>query len=126
MPNNPNDVKKPSNNYSRYFNAPAQAQTIQRDDGKLQRDIEIAKRTAVPRMDLNDDPETLARVKHTMLPNESLGHWYARIGLGKSQIHMMSASEISAFVFTVEERDELEPPITLEPQPLPQTFFIDA
>ena len=52
-----------------------------------------------------DNPAVVARVKHTMRKGEALSEWFARTGLGLSQVMSMSRSEISDFVAVVERRD---------------------
>jgi len=53
--------------------------------------------------DPNDDPEIIARIKHTMKPNEKLMQWFARTMIGRASILSMTKAEITAAVARSEE-----------------------
>jgi hypothetical protein len=75
-----------------------------------------------------EDQELVSRIRHTMKPGEKLIQWYARVGLGKSQIMTMTKSEITRAVELAEERakDDTTAPEQFLARPRPAKFFIQV
>ena len=116
----------PTNNAVGLFRGPVTDEQPQRDSGRLAREMEHAKRTPVKTVDLNDDPEMLALVAHVLKPNETLGEFYARTGLSKSQAALMSKAEILGFCLTVEKADDPNGPSPAwQPKQVPAHFTLD-
>jgi hypothetical protein len=79
------------------------------------------------KVDLNKDPAVIERVKDTMLPNECLGAWYDRTGIGRSQVFTMTDSELRAHIaITATSDDDREPRSTYKPEPrqVPSKFLM--
>jgi hypothetical protein len=79
------------------------------------------------KVDLNKDPEVFERIKDTMLPGESLGAWYDRTGIGRSQIFSMTEKEIRQHIaITATSDDDREPRSTYKPEPrqVPSKFLM--
>ncbi len=55
---------------------------------------------------LEGEDEIVRRVRHTMKKGEKLIEWFARVGLGRSQIFSMSRSEIEAFAEQADRNNE--------------------
>jgi hypothetical protein len=69
-----------------------------------------------------EDQEVIRAVKHTMRKGEKLIQWYARVGLGKSQILRMTKDEISRVVAQAEinrKEEALPPREAYEPKRIP-------
>jgi hypothetical protein len=78
-------------------------------------------------VDLNDDPSVLGRIKHVLKPKEKLLEFYARTGLGKSQLMTMSRDEIKCFVAQAEanrKQEPLPPPEAYEPRRIPARMML--
>jgi hypothetical protein len=73
----------------------------------------------------DDDFEMIARVKHTMQPNEHLGEWYSRVSLGRAQAMDMTREQITAFVAQSALRENDFHAEHFKPAPMPQHFVID-
>jgi hypothetical protein len=71
----------------------------------LKRATEIARRNPlIHAVDINDDQEMIRRVKHVLKPEETLGEFYARTGLSKSQAALMSEAEILGWSLRSDEQ----------------------
>ena len=115
----------PTNNAVNLFRG-SPGQTPQKDSGRLARAIADAKVTPIKTVDLNDDPEMLALVAHVLKPGETLGEFYSRTGLSKSQAALMSKAEILGFCLTVERADDPNAPSPAwKPKAIPSHFVLD-
>ena len=74
---------------------------------------------------LEGEDDIVRRIAHTMKKGEKLIQWFARVGLGRSQILQMSKSEISAFVEQA-ERNNSEGPREPEPAPMPAVALVPS
>lgn len=78
-------------------------------------------------VDHDADIEVRDRVRHVMKPKEKLMEFYARTGLGKPQIMIMSRDEISLFVEQAERNraaEALPRPQAFEPKQPPHKFLL--
>lgn len=60
--------------------------------------IDKAASTPMKVISADDDAAFISKVRHTMLPNEHVLEYCARVGLGPGQAQFMTAAEITAFV----------------------------
>jgi hypothetical protein len=93
--------------------------------------IQSYKRAGKPKAyDPNDDPEIIARVKHTMRPKEKLTQWFARTLIGRAAILQMSRAEISEAVARAEANSTedwvFSDAPNFEPKRLPAKFVLDT
>ncbi len=91
--------------------------------------IQSYKRAGKPKTyDPNDDPEIIARVKHTMRPKEKLMQWFARTLIGRAAILEMSRTEISEAVARAEANSKedwvFSDAPNFEPKRLPARFIL--
>ena len=105
-------MQAPSNNVSRSGMFRETQETPMQNEGVNFRKMvdEAASKLRVD-VSINDDEEITARVSHTMLRGERLGEWFARVGLGKSQILLMSKGEIREFVALTANNEIPAPPV---------------
>jgi hypothetical protein len=76
---------------------------------------------------IGDDAELLARTEHVRSKKEPMMSFYARVGLGPTQIRTMSKSEISKFVETISTHEDVKPPQAgAFGRPAPQKFLLEA
>ena len=75
---------------------------------------------------LGDDPQLLAMTEHVRNKKEKMFQFYARVGLGPSQIRTMSKAEISHFVEVVSQQERgFENPAHFEPRAMPKKLMLD-
>ena len=105
-----NEMREPRNNASELFSKlmPVESKAQPGAQAYALHLMEKGKQR-MQTVSINDDQETLERIAHTLLPGEKLGAWYARVGLGKNQIHLMSQSEIAVFVLSRPEDESPAP-----------------
>jgi len=74
-----------------------------------------------------DDKELLDRTAHVRTKNEPMLSFYARVGLGPTQILAMSKAEISHFVETVSQHENVQAPQAgAFGRPAPQRFLLEV
>jgi len=75
---------------------------------------------------VGDDPELLAKTQHVRKPKERLMEFIARVGMSPNQMRTLSKEEISRFVATVSQHEQLNAPAGMFGQPAPQRFVLEA
>jgi len=108
-------MKMPTNNMEQFFKKMIPGEPVKQglSDGDVIREmVERAAHKMPTVTGIEDDAEMIERVKHTMRPKETLGAWYSRTGLSKTQAALMSEAEILAFVLraTANAADEIPEP----------------
>ena len=83
--------------------------------------------SAIMRTRVSDDAELLKRTEHVRRPKEVMMQFYARTGLGKSQILTMTKDEISKFVEIAEQSAKDTAQVNVrdfEPKRVPPRFVL--
>jgi hypothetical protein len=94
----------------------------------LDRQMQHARKNPVKTNDLEADSQYRELIAHVLKPNEKLGEFVARTGLGKMQALGMSKEEITRFVQVAEERENdspYSPAAWQRTNNLPQHFVLE-
>jgi len=84
--------------------------------GNIDAMIDRASASKMKTVSIDDDAEMIGMVKHVLKPNETLGEFYARTGLSKSQAALMSKTEILGFCLTAEQNQADEVSMAHQPR----------
>lgn len=81
-------------------------------------DRQIAKAEPLRPANPDEDWPLLAKISHTMRKGERVMEWFARVGLGRSQVFAMTRDEIKRRADLADERQEPKPAqLTAPPEP---------
>lgn len=119
----------PNNSYNREFGrySPQQQKPV-RDNGYDKLVSDFKKSGPIKTVDLNDDDEFRALVRHCLKPEEQLTEFMARTGLGKATIlaQKMTREDITEHVRRVAENEDLNGPAShWKPRRVPSHFVIE-
>jgi hypothetical protein len=123
-------MQPPSNSYAREYgrHTPPQRKGVPDNAGFDKLVSDFKKSGPIKTVDLNDDDEFRALVRHCLLPQEQLGEFMARTGLGKATIlsRKMTPDQITEHVRRVEANEDLNgPPSHWKPRRVPSHFTLE-